>query len=126
MSKVTALGRTAFILVLLTLLTGCPEILGGRGGVGSYFSSDKAQKKNVDQTSSQQSEVQDTVIMASVKAAMKRDQALSPYYLYADSVQGEVLLYGSVPNVGLSNRAIGIAKKISGVQSVISKIQVQQ
>jgi len=117
MPKAKALSRYMLIWVSL-LLSGCPATF---GGVSDYFvSKDQTQKNAVEHDGAQ-----DEVIMASVKAALKRDSRLSPYYLYADSVKGRVSIYGTVPTMELSKHAIHLAERISGVKSVNSKIKVK-
>ena len=70
--------------------------------------------------------VDDTTIANTIRAKIVEDKELSVLKINTDVFNGNVTLLGDVPNRQAEERLISLAKSVKGVQSVTSKLMVQQ
>jgi hyperosmotically inducible protein len=92
------------VLVLVFMLGGCEAITGRTVG------------KNID----------DSNTTAAVKTQLARDKASSLTRIDVDTNGGVVALNGTVESADQRARAEEIARRVSGVKSVINNLQVQR
>ncbi|WP_394787268.1 BON domain-containing protein [Rhodoferax sp.] len=70
-------------------------------------------------------EIDDTVVTASVKAALLNDQDVKSFDFKVDTHKGMVQLSGFVDNQAQVDRADVIAHKVAGVQGVENKVSIK-
>lgn len=92
------------VLVLVFMLGGCEAITGRTAG------------QNID----------DSNTTAAVKTQLARDKASSLTRIDVDTNGGVVALNGTVESADQRARAEEIARRVSGVKSVINNLQVQR
>ena len=68
--------------------------------------------------------VADSVITTKVKARFAKDKQVSALNVEVKTVDGVVTLGGTAKSKQEASRAVSIAKKVKGVKSVVSEIQV--
>lgn len=66
----------------------------------------------------------DAEITAQISASLAKDPDLSAVKIDVDTVNGRVTLKGPAPSAGARERAVGIAKAVSGVTSVNNQLVV--
>lgn len=67
----------------------------------------------------------DTAITAKVKAAIFNDASLKSKEINVETFKGTVQLSGFVADPGDMNRAVGVAKSVSGVTAVKNDMRVK-
>jgi hyperosmotically inducible protein len=70
--------------------------------------------------------VDDATITAKIKTALLRASDVKGTAVDVDTVNGTVTLKGSVENQDQANRAIEIAQRADGVQSVVTQLTVKR
>ncbi len=70
--------------------------------------------------------VDDSTIANTIRAKIVEDKELSLMKINTDVFNGNVTLLGAVPSKEAENKLIAIAKGVKGVQSVTSKLTIQQ
>ena len=103
-------------LFLVITVSGCTTAVVGGGATGAY-------KIGTDERSVGQM-WDDSAITAKIKAALLNDPITSGLKIDVDTLEGDVTLKGVVGNEEASERAVEIAKKISGVKSVENSLQI--
>ena len=66
----------------------------------------------------------DSEIVSQIKQYFKNDAITKGVYIYVDSENGVISLYGKVPTLEIKSQAIALAKGVQGVKKVISKITI--
>jgi osmotically-inducible protein OsmY len=69
--------------------------------------------------------VDDTVITTKVKTAVLREPTLSSFEINVETYKGNVQLSGFVSSQADINRAINVARGVSGVKSVKNSMQLK-
>jgi hyperosmotically inducible protein len=103
--------------VLFTLiLSGCAAVLvGGAGGAGYAAGTDE---RSLDVIS------EDISTTASVKTALIKDEQIDAFDINVDTYRSVVTLHGRVKSLSQLTRAVRLARTISGVKKVKSKLVV--
>jgi len=70
--------------------------------------------------------VDDTTIANTIRTKIVEDKELSLMKINTDVFNGNVTLLGNVPNRQAEERLISLARGVKGVNSVTSKLTVQQ
>lgn len=111
------LSRVVAILLSGLLLTGCGAmVVAGAAGAGYYVGKDE---RTVGQITD------DATITAKVSAMYARDDHIKMIDINVDTYMGEVILYGPVANQRTADRAVTLAKDVSGVKKVTSKLTIK-
>lgn len=104
MTTMTTTRAARFVLALVLI---APLLLGGCG-------------KSVGET------IDDGAITAQVKAALLNDPEVAGLRIDVDTFKGVVTLSGAVKSPAERDKAVGLAKKVSGVKDVKTTLQVIQ
>jgi len=103
------------VIVSVTLLTtGCTAVLIGGAGVGGYAAGKDERPLGVISS--------DISITSRVKATLIKDNKIDAFDINVDTNRGVVTLYGHVNNSAQLTRVIKLARTISGVKKVTSKL----
>lgn len=70
------------------------------------------------------SSVADAAVTASINAALARDPKLSALKIDVDTVDGQVRLSGTAPDIVSRDRASSLAAAVKGVNSVDNRLQI--
>ncbi len=100
------LHRVEFALTLL-FLSGCTALVVGDVSQGGYSVSQR-----------------DSALGNVIEQKLKADSVLGSATLTAHSVEGHVTLHGRVSSRSQETRAVKLARSVSGVRKVVSKITV--
>ncbi len=100
------LRRVGFVLTLL-FLSGCTALVVGDVSQGGYSVSQR-----------------DSALITVIERQLKADSVLGSATLTAYSVEGHVTLHGQVSSRSQEARAVKLARSVSGVRKVVSKITV--
>ena len=98
-------------LVFLTALTTA-----GCSGLGGFNNKDSDTGAESSSSSRSGPKVSDSEITSSIKDAFKQDPELAAANISVNSENGVVTLSGNVPNAQTYNRAISLARNVSGVR----------
>lgn len=71
-------------------------------------------------------EIDDSVLTASVKSALLADPAVKSVDFKVETRKGEVLLSGFVDNQAQIDRATAVAKGVTGVKDVLNKVGIKE
>ena len=115
------------IIVMMTA-NGCAALLLGGGGAAGYFVAKdkiKDEKTVVVIEDRRQPIVSDDELEERLTALYKGDKIINGVYIYVDSDDGTITIYGRVPKKSIETRAIVLAEGINGVKHIISKIRVE-
>lgn len=104
MKKLNQFITAAFLAVSLGSVVGCASTP-QKQGTGEY--------------------IDDSVITAKVKAAIFDDPVTKVLEIKVKTFKGEVQLSGFVSSRDAANRAIGLARSVSGVTSVKDDMQIK-
>ncbi len=86
---------------------------------------DQAKAKAAEVGTAVADKVDDAAITASVSSALVKDSELSAIKIDVDTKSGVVMLNGPAPNAAAKSRAEDIAKSVTGVSSVVNKLEVK-
>ncbi|PCI16667.1 MAG: hypothetical protein COB62_07860 [Piscirickettsiaceae bacterium] len=103
-------------LLTLFLLNGCTAALIGGAGVGGYVIGTDARPFGVI--------TEDASITASVKTTLIKDNEIDAFDINVDTYRSVVTLHGHVKSSSQVSRAVRLARTISGVKKVISKLAI--
>ena len=108
--------RVLSIIGLPFLLSGCLWVaLGGAAATGAYVATD-------DRTASQIA--QDSAITAGVKTKFVKDEYIKAFDINVDTRNGNVVLFGNVPNHEIEQHAVLLARSVKNVVGVTSRMVV--
>jgi hyperosmotically inducible protein len=107
---------TVFIFLSLFGLNGCTTVLVGGAGAGGYAAGTDERPLGVI--------ADDGVITASVKTTLIKDDQIDAFDINVDTYRGIVTLHGHVKTSAQISRAIRLARTVSDVKKVISKLVV--
>lgn len=97
-------------------LAGCWVVAAGAGGEAGYIAAQE------DRTAGET--IDDQAIVTSIKTKMLADQEVPGLDINVDSFKGKVTLRGVVKTQREAERAVELARSVSGVKSVDSRIHV--
>ena len=105
------------LLCVCASLSGCWAVAAGAGAEAGYVASQE--DRTVGET------IDDQAIVTSIKTKLLADQEVSGFDINVDSYKGVVTLKGVVDSHDEAAKAIRIAREVSGVQRVESKLFVE-
>jgi osmotically-inducible protein OsmY len=106
-------ARTALMILLLGMLSGCTAmLLGGQSGGESYPSAGAAPS------------AADTSISGIIRQRFSQDPDVSRYTIGIRTVAGNVTLSGTVGSYPVRDKAVQLARTTDGVRAVDSRIVV--
>ena len=105
-----------FLLVLSVIHTGCAAALVGGGAAGGYYVSEDERTLGTI--------TDDAVITSKVNTRYAKDDLVSAIDVNVDTENGRVTLRGHVSSQAAHDRAISIARAVSGVRSVHSQLSI--
>jgi Flp pilus assembly secretin CpaC len=112
----SAAPRPFAVAALVMTLSGCTAmLLGGGNSDGTRLGSDGQ---------SSQSSARDSAITSTVRNRLSDDAVLGRYDLGVETVNGRVVLHGTVDSYEARERAARLAGAVEGVQRVDSRITV--
>jgi hyperosmotically inducible protein len=100
----------------ILLMTGCTTLLVGGAGAGGYAVGTDERPIGVIS--------EDISITASVKTTLIKDKQVDAFDINVDTYRGVVTLNGHVKSSALASRAVQLARTVSGVKKVTSKLVV--
>ncbi|WP_126456211.1 BON domain-containing protein [Sulfuriflexus mobilis] len=103
-------------VIMIMGLSGCAGALVGNTQPGTY------QGSNTDRSHAQIST--DGAITSSIRSRYRSDSLLSAADIQVSTYRNVVTLYGQVASRRIADRAVGIARGVSGVSRVVSKLSV--
>lgn len=104
------------LLLTLILLNGCTAILVGGAGVGGYVvGTDERKIGDI---------AEDASITARVKATLIKDSQIDAFDINVDTYRRVVTLHGHVKSSSQVTRAVSLARTVSGVRKVVSKLSI--
>ena len=111
------LGIAISLCVIASAVTGCWAAAAGAGAEAGYVMSQR------DRTAAQT--VDDQRITTAVKTGLMGDEGLRAFSINVDTFKGAVTLTGPVNTQAEADRAVRIARDVSGVNGVRSKLRVE-
>lgn len=103
-------------LFLALMVTGCAAALIGAGATGGYKVA--TDERNADGM------WDDSAITTKVKHKLLKDQMTTAFQIDVDTLEGNVFLTGVVETEQESERAVEIAKNVSGAKKVTNNLQI--
>lgn len=109
-------ARIILFLATAQLLSGCvaAAVVGGGAAVGSAVSDERSIKRHLD----------DVAIASNIDARLVAERDMPSRYVSVEVINGRVTLTGNLYTQEQIDRAIYICKKVDGVTSVRSELQV--
>jgi osmotically-inducible protein OsmY len=104
MKQITKYLSAFFVAITLTSVVGCASTAKTEG-TGEYFD--------------------DTALTSKVKAAVFNEPSLKSAEINVETFKGVVQLSGFVTSQAAANKAVEVARGVSGVKSVSNKMQVK-
>lgn len=115
-SDVNLRFATLLLLACIFQLTGCvPLVVGGAAAGGYYLGKDPRTVGEI---------ADDTAITAKVKTRLFEARDIKSLDIDVDTFLKVVTLKGTVRSRGQENRVINLAKGVTGVKKVVSKLQI--
>jgi len=111
------LFRVSVVLLSILLFTGCTTaIVAGAAGTGYYVGKDERTAGQI---------ADDVTITTKINAKYARDDLIKVMDINVDTYMGTVTLYGPVKNRKTADRAVELAKSVTHVKKVVSKLTIQ-
>ena len=107
---------TAFIFLSVFALNGCTTVLVGGAGAGGYAAGTDERPLGVI--------ADDATITASVKTTLIKDDQIDAFDINVGTYRGVVTLHGHVKTSAQISRSIRMARTVSNVKKVVSKLVV--
>ncbi len=113
------MNKLAFALALVAGLTtaGCVSM-----GGGSSDESSAASTTSLSDSGRTGSKLSDSEIVSAINDAYKQDQQLAGAGINVTANQGTVTLSGNVPSAQVYNRAISVARSVTGRPPIASNL----
>ncbi|MCE2390311.1 MAG: BON domain-containing protein [Proteobacteria bacterium] len=109
-------ARVLSITGLSFLLSGCLwAAIGGAAATGAYVLNDERSASQI---------AKDTAITSGVKAKFIRDEYIKALDINVDTRNGNVVLFGNVPNQEIENHAVLLARSVKNVVGVTSRMVI--
>lgn len=115
-TRLFILSSVIMVMVMVMGLSGCAGALVGNTQPGTYKGS------NTDRSHAQISA--DGAITSGIRSRYRSDSLLSAADIQVSTYRNVVTLYGQVASRRIADRAVGIARGVSGVSRVVSKLSV--
>lgn len=112
-----SLIRSLIVIGIFSSLCGCWAAAVGVGAEGGYIASQES--RTAGET------LDDQRITASVKTSLLADSQVSGMDINVDTFKKNVTLKGVVGSASEAEKAVTLAKQVSGVRSVESKLYVE-
>ena len=107
----------AVLILVASSLSGCWLVAAGAGGEAGYVAAQD--NRTAGET------IDDQMIVSSVKAKLVADPDTSGFSINVDSFKGNVTLRGYTNKQYEIDRAVELARSVSGVKSVTSKMVLE-